>query len=67
MAGKILPITIAELQAGLEGADPPTPDDVSITLDGRRLDSKQVILEWWAEVEADIAAGRHVELSDESG
>lgn len=62
----MLPITIVELQAALDGAEPPTPDDVSITLDGRRLDSKEVILEWWAEVEADVAAGRHVMLDDGS-
>jgi hypothetical protein len=39
---------------------PPTPDDVSITLDGRRLDSKEKVLAFLAEVEADVAAGRTV-------
>ena len=36
---------------------PPTPDDVSITLDGRRLNSKEKVLEFLAEIEAERAAG----------
>jgi len=39
---------------------PPTSDDVTITLDGRRLDSKEKDLAWLAEVEVDRAAGRPV-------
>ena len=35
---------------------PPTSDDVSITRDGRRLDSKEAVLSWWAEVAAEIEA-----------
>lgn len=66
MAGKVLPITLDEIQAALEKAPPRTPDDVSITLDGRRLDSKEAVLAWCAEVEADIAAGRLVTLADGS-
>ena len=31
--------------------------DVSITRDGRRLDSKEAVLAWLADVEADRAAG----------
>ena len=64
MAGKVLPITLAEIQAGMKGAPPPTADDVSITLDGRRLDSKEAVLAWLADVKADIAAGRFVTLDD---
>jgi hypothetical protein len=37
---------------------PPTPDDVTITLDGRRIDSKQKGIAWLAEIEADRAAGK---------
>jgi hypothetical protein len=66
MAHEVLPITIEEMQAALDDAEPRTPDEVSITLDGRRLDSKEAVLEWWAEVEADIAAGRHVDLGAEA-
>jgi len=35
---------------------PPTYDDVSITRDGRRLDSKEAVLSWWADVAAEIEA-----------
>ena len=37
---------------------PPTPDDVTITLDGRRIDTKEKAIAWLAEIEADRAAGR---------
>lgn len=66
MAGKVLPITLEEMQAGLKDAPPPTADDVSVTLDGRRLDSKEAVLAWLADVEADLAAGRLVTLDDGS-
>ena len=36
----------------------PTSDDVSIISDGRRLDTREKVLAFAAEVEADIAAGR---------
>jgi hypothetical protein len=32
-------------------AAPPTPDDVTILWDGRRLDSRESVMEWLAEVE----------------
>lgn len=64
VSDKVLPITVAELQAALDDAEPPTADDVSITLDGRRLDSKDAILQWWAEVEAELAAGEPDDLRD---
>ena len=41
-----------ELIERVRQAPPPSPDDVTITLDGRRLDSRQAVLEWLAEVEA---------------
>jgi len=37
---------------------PPTPDDVTITLDGRRIDTKEKAIAWLAEIETDRAAGR---------
>lgn len=37
---------------GMRHAAPPSPDDVTMTLDGRRLDSRQAVLEWLAELEA---------------
>jgi len=30
---------------------PPSPDDVTILWDGRRLDSREAVMEWLAEVE----------------
>lgn len=38
----------------------PTLDDVSVTLDGRRLDFKEKVLAFLTEIEADVAAGRTV-------
>jgi hypothetical protein len=37
---------------------------VSITRDGRRLDSKEAVLAWLAEVEAHRATGHCVEFDD---
>lgn len=47
-------MSIEEFERGFAG--PPTPDDVSVTADGRRLDSKEAVLAWWAEVEPAIEA-----------
>lgn len=43
-------------------AGPSTPDDVPVTRDGRRLDTKDKVLAFLAEIEADRAAG--VSLND---
>ncbi|MGH3369820.1 MAG: hypothetical protein ACRDPR_07445 [Nocardioidaceae bacterium] len=55
-------VSTEEIIARLEAAPPPTPDDVSLTFDGRRLDSKEAVVAWWVEVEplveADRCAGR---------
>ena len=37
---------------------PPTSDDVTVTLDGRRIDSKEKAIAWLAEIEADRAVGK---------
>lgn len=37
---------------------PPTPDDVSITRDGRRLDTAEKVIEFFAELEAERQAER---------
>ncbi len=45
-------LTGEELVAKLESYNlPPTSDDVSITIDGRRLDTEEKVLEFLAEVE----------------
>lgn len=55
---EVIRLSWAELKARLEGGGAPTDDDVSITNDGRRLDSKQAVLEFLAEAEADRVAER---------
>lgn len=64
MAGKMLPLSAEEFEARVAEAAPPTADDVSITRDGRRLDSKAAVLEWVAELEAERACGHTVEFDD---
>jgi hypothetical protein len=55
-------LTAEEWMAAASKIDrPPTPDDVSITLDGRRLDFKEKVLEWLAEIEAERKAGMTTE------
>ena len=41
-----------ELFERVRHAPPPTDDDVTILWDGRRLDSREAVMEWLAEVEA---------------
>lgn len=50
-----------ELADLVRHAPPSTPDDVSITMDGRRLDTKEKVLAFLAEIEAERAAGVTVE------
>jgi hypothetical protein len=45
-------MTVEELAEALRKAPPPTEDDVTILWDGRRLDSKEAVMEWLAEVDA---------------
>jgi hypothetical protein len=45
-------MTAEELFERVRHAPPPTDDDVTILWDGRRLDSREKVLEWLAEVEA---------------
>ena len=48
------------VEAIRQSARPPTSDDVSITLDGRRLDTKEKVLAFLAEIETERAAGNAV-------
>jgi hypothetical protein len=48
--------TAEEVIERMRHAAPPTPDDVSILWDGRRLDSREAVMEWLAEVDAKRAA-----------
>jgi len=47
-------MSLHEFESGL--VLPPTSDDVSVTRDGRRLDSKDAVLAWWADVADEIEA-----------
>lgn len=61
MVGKVIRMSLEEFERGFAG--PPTPDDVSITVDGRRLDSKEAVLAWWADVAAEIEAEEVAKLA----
>ena len=59
-------LTAEELIEHVRNAGPPTPDDVTILWDGRRLDSREAVMEWLAEVKvaraeeaASDAHGKH--------
>lgn len=49
-------LTADEFNEMLRDAPPPTPDDVSITADGRRLDTKEAVIAFFAELEAETSA-----------
>lgn len=50
-------LTFEELAEAVRSAPTPTADDVSITWDGRRLDTKEKVLAFVAELEAARANG----------
>jgi hypothetical protein len=50
-------LSLDELVDLIRHAPPATADDVSITMDGRRLDTKEKALAFLAEIEAERAAG----------
>lgn len=43
-------ITAEELAEHLRHASPPTPDDVTILRDGRRIDSRESAMAWLTEL-----------------
>ncbi|MBX3313947.1 MAG: hypothetical protein KF906_06475 [Actinobacteria bacterium] len=49
-------LTREEFNEMLRDAPPPSSDDVSITSDGRRLDSKEAVLEFFAQLETELAS-----------
>ena len=44
--------SVAEWAARMRSAEPPTEDDVTVLLDGRRLDSKESVEAWLRELTA---------------
>jgi hypothetical protein len=51
-------LTLEQLSEKRRHSSPATADDVTITLDGRRIDSREAALAWLAEVDAVRAAER---------
>jgi len=49
-------MTAEELAEALRHAPPPTPDDVTVLRDGRRIDSRESAMAWLAELAAERAA-----------
>lgn len=49
-------LTAEELAEALRHAPPATPDDVTVLSDGRRIDSREIALEWLAELAAERGA-----------
>ena len=50
-------MTAEEWFERMRDAPPPTDDDVPILLDGRRLDTREKVLAWLAEVDAARSEG----------
>ena len=56
--GDVKPVlTFEELAKAVKHAPPATSDDVSITWDGRAINTKEKLLAWLKEIEAEDAAG----------
>jgi hypothetical protein len=50
-------MTAKEWFEGMRQARPPTLDNVTVLWDGRRLDSREAVMEWLAEVGAEACRG----------
>lgn len=48
-------MTREEFNEMVRDAPPPTPDDVAITADGRRLDSREAVIELFGSLETELA------------
>jgi hypothetical protein len=51
-------LNVEQLAEAARAAQPRTADDVSITWDGRRLNSREKVLEFLAQLETERAGGR---------
>ena len=55
--------TVAELAERMRFAKPPTEDDVTVLLDGRRLETKEAVEAWLVELDgiraSEIAVNAH--------
>ncbi len=52
-----LVLTFQELAEAVRHAPPPTEDDVTVTWDGRVINTKEKLLAWLKEIDAERAAG----------
>ena len=52
-----LVLTFQELAEAVRHAPPPTEDDVTVTSDGRVINTKEKLLAWLKEIDAERAAG----------
>jgi len=50
-------LTFEELAEAVKHAPPPTDDDVTVTWDGRVINTKEKLLAWLKEIDAERAAG----------
>jgi len=55
--GAELALTFEELAEASRHAPPPTDDDVTVTWDGRVINTKEKLLAWLKEIDAERAAG----------
>lgn len=55
--GAELTLTFEELAEASRHAPPPTDDDVTVTWDGRVINTKEKLLAWLKEIDAERAAG----------
>jgi hypothetical protein len=55
--GAELVLTFEELAEAVKHAPPPTDDDVTVTWDGRVINTKEKLLAWLKEIDAERAAG----------
>jgi hypothetical protein len=56
-SGPELILTFAELAEAVRHAPPPTDDDVTVTWDGRAINTKEKLLAWLKEVDVNYKAG----------
>lgn len=59
-----LVLTFEELAEAVRHAPPPTDDDVTVTWDGRVINTKEKLLAWLKEIDAERAAGLTFEQLD---
>lgn len=57
LVGRTIHVDADLFQAKMRAGGARTVDDVSVTRDGQRLDSKEAVLHWIAGLEAEVSEG----------